>query len=429
MRFAAWLGTIMLLILLTVATPPSMATQDDPYAALGRFSDVLDLVEKNYVHEVTRDELVNGAIKGMLEQLDPHSTYMLPDEFQEMQIRTTGEFGGIGIEITLRDGRLTVIAPIEDTPAYEAGMQAGDVIIEIDGESTQDITLLDAVTKIRGPKGTSVELTVVHKGDNKPETISIKRATIPIRGAKSNELEPGYLYLRLISFNENTTSEMRQALTEYTKKNELKGIVMDLRGNPGGLLTQAVSVADTFLSDGNIVYIKGREEASREDFNAKPSKADVHTPMVVLINAGSASASEIVAGALQDRHRALILGERSFGKATVQTIIPLSDGSGIKLTKALYYTPSGRSIQAEGIVPDIVVPFEQPRENDDAAHILREKDMRGHIENGGGPKAAKGKKNEVDEEVRLRLERDNQLRMALQMVKKLPDLSRIGSGQ
>ncbi|WP_028586750.1 S41 family peptidase [Desulfocurvus vexinensis] len=428
MRFAAWLGTFLLLALLTLATPPSMATQDDPYAALGRFSDVLDLVEKNYVHEVTRDELVNGAIKGMLEQLDPHSTYMEPEEFQEMQIRTTGEFGGIGIEITLRDGRLTVIAPIEDTPAFEAGLKSGDIILEIDGQSTQGISLLEAVNKIRGPKGSTVSLTLIHQGETKPYTVSIKRATIPIRGAKSNELEPGYLYLRLMSFNENTTKEMRDAISDYTKKNELKGIVLDMRGNPGGLLNQAVAVADTFLSGGNIVYIKGRDEASRENFDARPSAADVAAPMVVLINAGSASASEIVAGALQDRKRALILGERSFGKATVQTIIPLSDGSGIKLTKALYYTPGGRSIQAEGIVPDIVVPFEEPGEAQGNGPVMREKDMRGHIEVGGTDKPRHGQA-ELTDEVRLRLERDNQLRMALQFVKKLPDMGLIGAGK
>lgn len=426
MRFAAWLGTFLLLALLTLATPPSMATQDDPYAALGRFSDVLDLVEKNYVHEVTRDELVNGAIKGMLEQLDPHSTYMEPEEFQEMQIRTSGEFGGIGIEITLRDGRLTVIAPIEDTPAFEAGLKSGDTILEIDGQSTQGISLLEAVNKIRGPKGSTVSLTLIHQGESKPYTVAIKRATIPIRGAKSNELEPGYLYLRLMSFNENTTKEMREALADYTKKNELKGIVLDMRGNPGGLLNQAVAVADTFLSGGNIVYIKGRDDASREDFNARTSPSDVTAPMVVLINAGSASASEIVAGALQDRKRALILGERSFGKATVQTIIPLSDGSGIKLTKALYYTPGGRSIQAEGIVPDIIVPFEEPGEERDNGPVIREKDMRGHIEVGT---PARPGQSELTDEVRLRLERDNQLRMALQFVKKLPDMGLIGAGK
>ncbi len=258
--------------------------------------------------------------------------------------------------------------------------------------------------------------------------MSIKRATIPIRGAKSNELEAGYLYLRLMSFNENTTKEMRDAISDYTRKNELKGIVLDMRGNPGGLLNQAVAVADTFLSGGNIVYIKGRDEASREDFNARPSASDVTVPMVVLINAGSASASEIVAGALQDRKRALILGEPSFGKATVQTIIPLADGSGIKLTKALYYTPGGRSIQAEGIVPDILVPFEEPAEGQDNGPVLREKDMRGHIEVAPQQEAKPGKP-ELSDEVRMRLERDNQLRMALQLVKKLPDLGLIGAGK
>lgn len=429
MRLATWIGALLIISLLTLSTGPTMADQVDPYAPLKRFSQVLDLIEKNYVREVPREELINGAIQGMLTDLDPHSSFMPPEDFKEMQISTSGEFGGVGIEISLRDGRLTVIAPIEDTPAYDAGVLAGDMILEIDGESTQDITLMDAVKKIRGPKGSKVELTILHQDATKPEVVSMERATIPIRGAKSEVVGNGYLYLRLIRFNENTTREMRAAIKEYTASHELKGVILDMRNNPGGLLEQAVAVADTFLSKGNIVYIQGRDEAERKDFDARPSAGDVKAPMVVLINAGSASASEIVAGALQDHARALLVGERTFGKATVQTVIPLSDGSGIRLTTALYYTPSGRSIQAEGISPDLAYPFEPPVENDgeDLGHVMRERDLSGHIEvNNGADKASSFVLSDKAKEM---LGRDNQLRMALQLVKKLPDLSRIRNDQ
>lgn len=426
MRLATWIGALLVICFLTLSSGPLQATQADPYAPLKRFSQVLDLIENNYVREVPREELINGAIKGMLTDLDPHSSFMPPEDFKEMQISTSGEFGGVGIEISTRDGRLLVVAPIEDTPAFDAGVEAGDLILEIDGESTQDITLMEAVKKIRGPKGTKVKLTILHKDGTKPLTVAIERATIPIRGAKSEVLGDGYLYLRLIRFNENTTSEMRAAIRKFKKQSELRGIILDVRNNPGGLLDQAVSVADTFLSKGNIVYIQGRDESSRKDFDARPSSGDVDVPVVVLINAGSASASEIVAGALQDHNRALLIGERTFGKATVQTVIPLSDGSGIRMTTALYYTPSGRSIQAEGISPDLIYPFEPVHEDEGEMNglIRREGDLAGHIEVNNGD-AAKGDGFKLNDRALEMLERDNQLRMALQLVKKLPDLTRI----
>jgi carboxyl-terminal processing protease len=404
------------------ATAPQ---EQDFLGPLKRFSQVLDLVEDHYVRPVSREELINGAIEGMLQRLDPHSTFMNKDDFKEMQISTQGEFGGIGIEITLQNGRLTVISPIEDTPAYKAGMKAGDIILEIDGQPTQDITLVEAVKKIRGPKGTKVELTILHKGGNSPEKVSLVRDTIPIRSAKSETLEDGYLYLRLTRFNENTTEEMKKLIKKVGGKSALKGIILDLRNNPGGLLDQAVSVADTFLPAGTVVYIQGRDASSRKDFNAKTQAEDIDAPMVVLINAGSASASEIVAGALQDRDRALLLGEKTFGKATVQTVIPLSDESGIKLTTALYYTPKGRSIQAQGIEPDMVVPFEAPREDDgkSSMNVVREEDLSGHIENLNGKGDAKAK--DKNPEAAGMLKRDNQLRLALQLVKQLPRLKQI----
>ncbi|WP_319759453.1 S41 family peptidase [Maridesulfovibrio sp.] len=424
MRKTLWMIAIISLFVISVAPEPTQAVDTDRFEPLRRFSQVLDLVEHNYVNPISRKELVDDAVKGMLEQLDPHSTFLSTDDFKEMQESTSGEFSGIGIEISMEKGRLTVISPIEDTPAYKAGLKAGDLILEINGESTQSISLMESVSKIRGKRGTDVILTILHKDATKPEKITITRDTIPIISAKSQELEDGILYLRLTRFNENTTREMHKALREYRKNHTLKGVVLDLRNNPGGLLTQAVSVADTFLDDGLIVYIEGRSKASRKDFMATADATDVKVPVVTLINAGSASASEIVAGALKDHNRALLLGERTFGKGSVQTIIPMADGSGIKLTTALYYTPSGRSIQAEGIDPDIIYPFVPPvvDKDQDDRFILREKDLSRHLENNG-----KDKKNakEQDNKAKKMLERDNQLRLGLQMVKQLPRLKEI----
>ncbi|EPR42399.1 carboxyl-terminal protease [Desulfovibrio sp. X2] len=396
------------------------SSQEDRYDALKRFSQVLGLVEDYYVRDISRKELMDDAIKGLLQQLDPHSAFMTPEEFRDMQVSTSGEFGGIGIEITMENGRLTVVSPIEDTPAYKAGLKPGDIILEIDGHPTADMSLLDAVNKIRGRKGSKVNLTILHKESQKPETVAIVRDTIPILSVKSeDELGKGILYVRVTKFNENTTRELHDKIAEFRRKNgAIKGVILDLRNNPGGLLNQAVSVADTFLTGGLVVYIQGKDPASRKDFNAAAQTTDVQAPMVTLINAGSASASEIVAGALQDRKRSLIVGERSFGKGSVQTVIPLSDGSGIKLTTALYYTPSGRSIQAEGIVPDVAVPFEAPREEQPQdLNVLREKDLSHHLQNG----ADEGKTAEpTDSKAAAMLKRDNQLRLAVELVKELP---------
>jgi carboxyl-terminal processing protease len=426
MRVTLWIVTFLLLFTLAVAPAQTIAAKGDQFEALKTFSQVLDLVESNYVKPVTKKELIDNSIKGMLEELDPHSTYLSPEDFKDMQVDTAGKFSGIGIEISMDQGRIVVVSPIEDTPAYKAGLLAGDIILEIDGESTQDMTLMDAVKLIRGEKGTSVTLLILHKDSNKPVEVAIVRGTIPIVNVKTQSLEDGYLYLRLTKFQESSTKNLREAIDEYRKKHTLKGIVFDLRNNPGGLLNQAVSVADTFLQDGTIVYIQGRDPANRKDFFATKNADDVKVPMVTLINAGSASASEIVAGALQDRKRSLIVGERSFGKGSVQQIIPLSDGSGIKLTTALYYTPSGRSIQAKGIDPDLRIPFEAPR--DDANDMrdrftLREKDLSGHLEN--GQKSAKHKKDEDAEKAKDMLARDNQIRMALELVKSLPRMKEI----
>lgn len=422
MRGARLFACLALLLSLTVFCGSTQAEEESRYLPFKRFSQVLELVEEYYVNDISRDELVADAIKGMLQQLDPHSTYLTEEDFREMQETTSGKFSGIGVEITMENGRLLVVSPIEDTPAYKAGLKSGDLILEINGEPTQDLSLLDAVRRIRGPKGEAVELTILHSDSKKPEKVDIVRGVIPLLSVKAHTLEDGYLLARVTRFNENTTEDLQKAVDDFGRKN-LKGMVLDLRNNPGGLLDQAVSVSDLFLDNGLIVYIQGREEGTRKDFRAKDSSDDVQTPVVVLINAGSASASEIVAGALQDHKRALILGDTSFGKGSVQTVIPLPDGSGIKLTTALYYTPLGRSIQAEGIKPDIMHAFVPPTEEQQERFTLRESDLTRHLENENG--SAEEDEAKDDAIVTKMLARDNQLRLALELVKKLPELKKL----
>lgn len=431
---------VLLFVTLYMPMGSFAATEDSKFDSLKRFSQVLDIVERYYVKDTPRKDLINGAIKGMLQGLDPHSTFMSPEEYKEMQETTTGEFFGVGIEISMENNQVIVVTPIEDTPAFRAGVQSGDIILSINGQPTQELSLQEVVTRIRGPKGSPVELNLLRTDSKTPQSISIVRDAIPLVSVKSKVLEDGYQWIRLTRFSDRTTQELTEALAEASKKAPLKGIVLDLRNNPGGLLDQAVSVSDAFLKSGNIVSIRGRQDASVREFKATDKKTDITVPMVVLVNAGSASASEIVAGALRDQKRALILGERTFGKGSVQNIIPLSDGSGLKITIALYYTPNGSSIQAEGIVPDLEIPFEAPRADDKKTprQMLREKDLNRHLEKGNAEAAKKtdapatkaGKdassaaaKNNMD--VKEQLEKDNQLRMALQFVKSLPKLREI----
>ncbi|MFP5221790.1 MAG: S41 family peptidase [Acidobacteriota bacterium] len=416
-------GLALTVVALLLTAGLALAQQEDRFGPLKRFSQVLELVEGNYVKSVTRQELIDGAIVGMLQQLDPHSSFLSKEDFKEMQVSTSGEFSGIGIEITVENGRITVISPIDDTPADKAGLRAGDVIVEIEGQSTQDMSLMDAVQRIRGPKGKPVSMTIVHKGSNKPEKLRIVREAIPIVSVKASEVEPGYLLVRITRFNENTTNELKDAVKSASKPEApLKGIILDLRNNPGGLLDQAVSVSDFFLPKGRIVTIKGRRDEQRKDFDSKKDSADVNTPVTVVINAGSASASEIVAGALQDNKRALLVGDKTFGKGSVQTVIPLNDGSGVKLTTALYYTPSGRSIQAEGIEPDFKVPLQDLDKEKDLfaqGHQVRERDLSRHLDN----LSRKKKTSESgDPKVRIKelMERDNQLKLALELLKYAP---------
>lgn len=385
-----WLRLLVLLLSLPLGwlavaqlTRPLAAEARSQYEDIRLFSDVLALVRKSYVEEVPMQELIYGAIDGMLAALDPHSSFMPPDVYKEMKDDTRGEFGGIGIEITIKDGVLTVVSPIEDTPAYRAGLQAGDQIVKIGDGFTKDMSVMDAVKLMRGPKGSPIRITIIREAFEKPKEFELKREIIKIRSVKARTLEDGYGYVRLAQFQERTDEELAKALKELRKENgeRLDGLVLDLRNNPGGLLEQAVKVTDLFLGKGLIVYTDGREEGSRMEFHARAGTAEEDFPLVVLINSGSASASEIVAGALQDHHRALVLGTQSFGKGSVQTVIPLSDNSGLRLTTARYYTPSGTSIQARGITPDIVVaPAELKKVEAGDGEDFREKDLSNHFD-------------------------------------------------
>lgn len=411
---------------------PALGADDGKYDGKKRFSKAYDIIRNGYVRDVDDDEMMNGAIKGMLEGLDPHSTFLSKDDFKEMQEATSGEFFGVGIEISTENNQLIVVSPIDDTPADKAGLRAGDMILAVDGQPTQDMTTQEAVSKIRGPKGTEVELLILGKEDKAPKNVKIVRDAIPLISVKARFLDDdGYLWVRLTRFNDKTTSELLEALRDQGKKTEIKGIVLDLRNNPGGLFKQSVTVSDVFLKKGAIVSMRGRGGQVLESHSAKSAPSDVTCPLVVLVNQGSASASEIVAGALQDHSRAVIVGEATFGKGSVQKIEPLGDGTAIKMTIARYYTPKGRSIQAEGIVPDIVVAFEIPREGDAAKTPRffgpREKDLSRHLENGTAKNEDKKKDKPklLEDETKTLLEKDNQLRMALQLVKGLPKISEV----
>ncbi|GIW42799.1 MAG: peptidase S41 [Candidatus Binatia bacterium] len=347
-----WVGTYTVGRVLAVAK--------DTYDSIEVFTNVLTLVQRNYVDPVTTKQLIEGAITGMLAALDPHSAYLPPESYKELQVDTRGTFGGLGIEITIRNNVLTVVSPIEDTPAYRAGIKPGDQIIKIDEEFTKDMPLTEAVRRMRGTPGTKVRLTIRREGVMKPIELTLTREIIKIQSVKARLLEKGYAYVRITQFQERTDDDLQKALTKLEQENgaPLSGLILDLRNNPGGLLTQAIKVADEFIDSGLVVYTDGRLESQKQKYFAHKDGSHTDFPMIVLVNSGSASASEIVAGALQDHRRALVLGTQTFGKGSVQTILPLEENSAIRLTTARYYTPNGRSIQATGITPDIV--FENP---------------------------------------------------------------------
>ncbi len=340
-----------------LVSPPS-PPPPDYNAKLQVFAQVLDLIEQNYVEPKTSKDIIYGAIQGAVSTLDPHSSFLTPEEFRELQIETKGRFSGIGIEITLKDRILTVVSPIEGTPAFRAGLMAGDQIVKINGKPTRNMSLTEAVRLIRGPKGSKVSLTINRQGFPQPKDFAIVRDIIPIRSVKARVIDGGIGYIRLANFQDQTDSDLRNYMRKMRQRlKPFQGLILDLRNDPGGLLEQAVQVADEFLGSGLIVYTQGRNPQQSMRFYARPGQEGEikNFPLVVLINEGSASASEIVAGALKDQKRALVIGTKSFGKGSVQTILPLEDGSALRLTTALYYTPSGQTIQEKGIIPDVVI--------------------------------------------------------------------------
>lgn len=359
----------------------SVNAEVEGYESVKVFTEVLSLVKKNYVEDVKTKDLIYGAIKGMLNSLDPHSGFMTPEAYKEMQVETKGEFGGVGIQIGIKDNILTVIAPIDDTPAYKAGIKAGDRIIKINDQSTRAMELVDAVNKMRGPKGSSVKVTIIREGWKEPKDFSIVRDVIKVKSVKSKVLEDQIGYVKITQFQEQTAADLQIALSKLNGEEKINSLVLDMRNNPGGLLNSAVDVTSQFLPQGNlVVYIKDRsnDKIEYKTGGSRPFYDKIN--IVVLVNQGSASASEIVAGALKDWHRAVILGTQTFGKGSVQSVIPLSDGSGIRLTTARYYTPQGISIQNTGITPDIVVKGEA--KNGEKEHtVVREKDLERHLKN------------------------------------------------
>lgn len=366
------------------------------------FTDVLSVVKRDYVSDIENKRIVEGAIKGMLGTLDPHSGYLDPDFYQDLQVQTKGEFGGLGIEITIKEGLLVVVAPMEDSPAEKAGVRPGDIIVKIDGKFTKEFSLVDAVKRLRGPKGTPIEISLSRKGAGDLIDVSIVRDIIAVRSVKARYLGDGFGYVRVSQFMEHTADDLKTALKTLTKDSslpELRGLILDLRNNPGGLLAQAVKIGDMFLKEGVIVYTDGRVEAQKQKFFAHARGTEPEYPMVVLVNSGSASASEIVAGALKDHGRALILGQQTFGKGSVQTITPLENGGALTLTTALYYTKSGNSIQARGVKPDIEVDISQGVQKEPVQtrrspmSEIREEDLPGAIEN---PSVKSGEKGDGD---------------------------------
>jgi len=418
-RFAVYFGVAILGIaaLALIAGPylnsqVSAALDRSIYKNLKNFTEVLDIVEKNYVEPVDAKNLLQGAINGMIKNLDPHSSFMTPEMYKELELETRGSFGGIGIEITIHKDVLTVVSPIEDTPAFQAGVKSGDKIMMIDGKSTKDINIMDAVKRLRGEKGTKVTISVLRGNETKLREFVITRAIIKVISVKHN-------------FQDKTAGELKKALQEMTPQDKpLKGLVLDLRNNPGGLLNQSIEVSDVFLKSGGIVSTKGRSKGMESKVNARDKGDEFSAPMIILVNEGTASAAEIVSGALQDNGRALILGAQTFGKGSVQTVIPLEDGSALKLTTARYYTPKGRSIQAEGITPDIAVKYNRPGANgDDDYEPIREKDLKGHIRS-GKEKDQPGEEPDREEEILLkRLQKSNGARKDLPLKRPFADVN------
>lgn len=411
-----------------------------PLMELQVFAEVFDQIKKNYVKETSDTTLLNYAIEGMLTGLDPHSAYLDPDMFKDLQISTTGEFGGLGLEVTLEDGFVKVVSPIDDTPSQRAGIESGDVIVKIDDTPVKGLSLREAVEKMRGEKGTKVTLTIIRPRVDKPLTFTLVREIIQVKSVKSKLLEDGFGYLRVSQFQVNTARDLTTHVKELSKssKTPIKGVILDLRNNPGGVLKSAIDVVDLFLNEGLIVYTEGRIENSSMRFKATRGDILKEAPIIVLVNGGSASAAEIVAGALQDHKRAIVVGTKSFGKGSVQTVLELKNERALKLTTALYHTPSGRAIQAEGIIPDITVEAIQVSQLQPVSNglIYKEVDLRRHLQNGKeesgkGAVPIKGEENKTTKTEALSerplAETDYQLNEALNLLKAITILKMVGS--
>ena len=387
-----------------------------PIEDLKIFAEIFGKIKSDYVEDIDDSQLLNDAIKGMLDGLDPHTVYLDPESFREMNIDTHGEFGGLGLEVTMENGVIRIVAPIDDTPAHKAGLKSGDLIISMDGVQVKGLSLGESVSLMRGKPGSEIVLTIVRKDRPEPFEVTLKRAIIQLESVRAELLETGFGYVRVIQFQTGTATSLRQQLARLAREagTALKGLVLDLRDNPGGVLDGAIQVSDTFLRDGLIVSTRGRAEDSEVTFSASPKDYLNDAPLVVLVNGGSASASEIVAGALQDHGRALILGTTTFGKGSVQTILPMLNGAALKLTTARYYTPNDRSIQATGITPDVVSqPAESSQTPDGDASRLRESDLAGHLEN----ELEKDQNATVDTKTDPLLFSDLQVREALNILK------------
>ncbi len=430
--FVRLLVTMMLVGLPLQTLHAEETDKPDTYNKLKVFSEILSLIESNYVEPVGSDTMIDGAIRGMVKALDPHTSYLPPVSYKEMQVETTGKFGGLGIEISIRDGVLTVVSPIEETPAFKVGIKAGDKIIKIEDESTLDMTLQDAVFRLRGETGSPVTITIYRESFKTPKEFTIVRAIIKVRSVIKKLYKKDIGYIKIRSFSKNTSADLDTALADL-KKEGISKLILDLRNNPGGLLNQAVEVTDRFLSrEKLIVYTKGRSDEQNMRFTSHDKVEGVTYPLIILVNGGSASASEIVAGALQDLNRAIILGTQTFGKGSVQTIIPLSDGSALRLTTARYYTPSGRVIQENGIEPDIIIERQLPEEleEDDKKkeepkskkrlrRFLREKDLKKHLKGKssiGDVKEESADENEESASIDDELLKDNQLQHAVSLL-------------
>ena len=404
------------------------ATQEMPLEELRAFAEIFGRIKRDYVEPVEDRVLLEHAIRGMLAGLDPHSSYLGDDEFKELKVGTTGEFGGLGIEVGMENGFVKVISPIDDTPAQRAGVEAGDLIIRLDDKPVKGMSLNDAVKAMRGKPGSKIVIMVVREGRDVPFQIEIVRDIIKTTSVKGRILAEGFGYIRISHFQAHTSEDMLKNIQRLRKESNgaLKGLILDLRNNPGGVLNGAVAVSDAFLEDGLIVYTEGRISDSQLKFNAAPDDVLEGAPIVVLVNGGSASASEIVAGALQDRKRAIIMGSQTFGKGSVQTVIPISKKRAVKLTTARYYTPSGRSIQAEGITPDIILENVKVAANKRSGiHHLTEANLKGHLDQGNGKKA-EPKKNGNGSKGKPLAERDYQLNEALNLLKGLDILNKRG---